>query len=271
MQKHGKAISTSHAQKSTVPRSQPERRVDSKGIARGEGRGGGFDSSQKKRGGSFHKHRLLLSHIRSSVSDYKTSKRLENKDCGNRVSDSVYVQAEPNSLASSLININTVYEFRLAGHSTISTDGSGVINGFFACDPSSAGLNFPEWNSLTVLFSEFRLKSLSVQFVPRAGTAGIKSALAVAGNLGTAAAPSAFANLTDNADCKYVVWNTTTPLGYTHTLHGTDLNWSQVTSPTTEPYAGAPGSIQYYMESSQTSTVHYDCMVWGIYQFRSRV
>lgn len=205
-----------------------------------------------------------------------TAKELKRGNyAGNRVSDLVYapLDEESGETASPFISLNTIYRFRLAGHSVITCDSSGTTNGFFACDPSSSGVNFPEWNLLAGLFSEFRLVKFCVQFIPRQGNSGTTSATAIAGNLGTAAAPGSFANLMDNADCRLVMTRPSAlPTGYTHVIRGEGIGWSQVTTPTTEPFAGAPGSIQYYNESSLTATtVIWDCMVWGIYEFRSRV
>lgn len=193
-----------------------------------------------------------------------------------RVSDQVALapDAESVELASSLVSLNTVYRFRLAGVFTLSMT-SGTINTYAACDPSAAGINFSEWSTLSALFSEFRLVEFGCQIVPNnnvsTGTSSC-GALAVCGNLGTAIAPGSYAAVADNADSKLMNLYTTTPLGYTHVIDGRGIEWSQVTTPTTEPYAGAPGSIQFFSNFGSASVSDiFRIIVWGIYDFRSRV
>jgi len=199
-----------------------------------------------------------------------------------RVCDTVVEPADTSMITSmDFVSLNQVYRFRLGGFSGI-TQTAGVINTFFACDPSAAGTNFPEWTTLAALFSEFRLVEYGVQFVcdwnnsnqSTVGTlaAGIPTCI-IAGNLGTAVAPGSLTAVCDNADAKFVqIPRMTSNLGYTHVINGTGVGWSQVTTPTTTPYAGAPGSIQMYGTFgalSQANAIR--CIIWGIYDFRSRI
>jgi len=176
---------------------------------------------------------------------------------------------------SSLIDPLQVYPFRLGGYTTLNLT-AGVINAFIAADPSAAGWNSPEWATLSALFSEFRLRSLTVQvqrsFIPLTGTTSVGN-LMMASNLGTATAPGSYAALADNADAVQMCWANTSNCGLFHTMRATDLNWSQVTTPTTEPYAGAPGSIQFYSDNGGTavSGLTYQIIISGIYEFRIRV
>jgi hypothetical protein len=189
--------------------------------------------------------------------------------------NSMLIEPMDVSAASPFIDLNTVYRFRLGGYATLSTS-TGVINTFFACDPSASGVNFGEWSTLSALFSEFRMVSFQVSFttfLPIGFSASQLGAVGIAANLGTATNPGSYAALADNADCK--LWQAlkdVSKTGYTHTLYGKGLNWSQVTTPTVEPYAGAPGSIQVYHNSGSASfTDIIQCLVSGIYEFRSRV
>jgi hypothetical protein len=195
---------------------------------------------------------------------------------GVRVSDVNYAAADT-SLAGSFVDLNRVYRFRLGGHTTIGYT-TGTLDDFFPCDPSASGLGFPEWTTLAALFSEFKLVSLTIQLVRQRQQSSdyntqFNNPIMIAGNLGTAIAPGSYSALADNADS--FMWNasqSTSDRGIYHTLHGTGLNYSQVTTPTTEPYAGAPGSIQVF--GTATSGVPNDvihALVIGIYDFRSRV
>jgi hypothetical protein len=177
------------------------------------------------------------------------------------------------SIASSFISLNQTYRFRLGGYASLASS-AGAINSFVAADPSASGWNSPEWSSLTSLFSEFRLVSLSVTFTPLYydGAVGSAPPAIIAGNLATAVAPGSYAALADNADAK--MWNFLSDRsmhGYTHTIKATNLNFSQVTTPTVEPYAGAPGSIQFYVSGLPTTATWMYLLISGIYEFRSRV
>jgi len=194
-----------------------------------------------------------------------------------RVSEQIYSAADT-SMASSFVSLNKVYRFRLGGYSGVNQT-TGVINTFFSCDPSAAGTNFPEWTTLTSLFSEFKLVEYGVQMVGdlwAAGALGTASAITscvVAGNLGTSVAPGSVTAVVDNADSKYVQFGKdTSTKGYTHIIRSTEIGWSQVTTPTVTPYAGAPGCIQIYGNFgsiSQSNALR--CLIWGIYDFRSRI
>jgi hypothetical protein len=206
------------------------------------------------------------------LKDRKTFRPLR----GVRVSTSDFAPADV-TLAKNFVSLNQVYRFRLGGHATIGYS-SGVLDDFLPCDPSASGLGFPEWPTLSALFSEFKLVELQVQFLRQRQSSNdyatqFNNPIIIAGNLGTAAAPGSYANLADNADA--VMWqaaSSTSDRGYTHVLKGTNLNWSVVSTPTTDPFAGAPGSIQMYGTASSgvpNDVIH--CLVVGIYDFRSRV
>ncbi len=212
----------------------------------------------------------------AELKDSKVRIRVRQPGTGLRVSEQSY-EAVDTTLASSFVDLNKVYRFRLGGHTTVGYT-SGTLDDFFPCDPSASGLGFPEWTTLAALFSEFKLVSLTVQLVRQRQsntdyTNQFNNPIMIAGNLGTAAAPGSYSALADNADS--FMWScaqSTSDKGIYHTLHGTGLNYSQVTTPTTEPYAGAPGSIQLF--GTATSGVPNDvihALVIGIYDFRSRV
>lgn len=211
----------------------------------------------------------------AELKDSKVRLRVRAPGSGLRVSDITYAAADT-SLAGSFVDLNRVYRFRLGGHTTVGYS-SGTLDDFFPCDPSASGLGFPEWTTLAALFSEFKLVSLTIQLVRQRQATNVttefNNPVMIAGNLGTAAAPGSYSALADNADS--FMWNasqSTSDRGIYHTLHGTGLNYSQVTTPTTEPYAGAPGSIQLFgTATSGTPGDVIHALVIGIYDFRSRV
>jgi hypothetical protein len=183
--------------------------------------------------------------------------------------------------ASGLADPLVVYRFNLGGY-TVLTKSAGVINSFLAADPSASGWNSPEWSSLSSLFSEFKLVSLSARITANYNvktTTTNTFGLGVCSNLGTATNPGSYAAIADNADAIMYSYTDTgrhrdNASGYTHTMHATQINWSEVATPTTTPYAGAPGSIQFYSDNGVASggdTAVFQVLIRGIYDFRIRV
>jgi hypothetical protein len=172
-----------------------------------------------------------------------------------------------------MMNPNQVYRFRLAGHTTLSI-ASGVVNNFIACDPSAAGSNFPEWATLSSLFSEFKLVEFGVDIMRNfIGGESKIAPLMIATNLGTAVNPGSYANLADNAYVKWYSYVNNEKTSMRIVLKGNSLGWSEVTTPTVSPYAGAPGSIQFYSNYSTGGSFidAFHLIVWGIYDFTIRV
>jgi hypothetical protein len=177
------------------------------------------------------------------------------------------------SAAADFLDPRTTYTFLLKGYSTLTANSSGVISSFFPFDPSSTGFNFSEWASLSSLFSEFRLKSFHVQFVPfTLTTASTVSPVGIGSNLSYSSAPGNISTVINQADG--IFWNggsDHTSLGYTHRVRpGVPLGWSSVSSPTNTPYAGAPGCIQIYNASNPSNLALYQCRVMGLYELRVR-
>lgn len=178
-------------------------------------------------------------------------------------------------LASSLISINTEYDFRLISAGVAaSSSGAGLLNGFQGADPSGGGTwTATEWASLITLFSEVKMKSFSITFNRTFDTTiQLGNVLMVSGALSTiAAAPTTYSQVFDNADAKmYQVQADTSKTGYTHTIRGTDLSWAIVTTPNPGGYAGCPGSIQYIGTFTASKAVLLLSM-HGVYAFRSRI
>jgi len=163
------------------------------------------------------------------------------------------------------------YMFELHGYSTLTSSGAGNLNTFLPFDPSGSGFSFSEWSTLASLFSEYRLKSFHVQFVGAFNTGIGQLPLAIASNIGVASAPGSTAVVIQNADA--VFWSAqhdTSRLGYTHHVRITDLGWAATASPTSTPYAGAPGSIQIYADFQGATVNIARALVRGVYEFRTR-
>jgi hypothetical protein len=219
----------------------------------------------------YRKHQHIFRKLFRGESKVSSGKPTRVSDAKETVVSSEDTEAL--SMAYSLSNPLSSYIFRLGGYAAIN-QVAGIIDTFFPADPSATGLNFPEWATLATLFSNFRLVQLKVQFVRSfLSTVTTLGAPMICSNLGTAIAPGSYAAVADNADSKF--WNgysSISNLGYTHIMNATDLNFSQVTTPTLTPYAGAPGCIQIYSSLGAVNvTPAYQCLITGIYEFRIRV
>jgi len=176
------------------------------------------------------------------------------------------------AMSTSLMNPLTPYKFFLGGYTTLVTAG-GIINSFIASDPSASGWNSPEWSSISSLFSEFRLISFSIEIVSTHNGGTVVFPLAICSNLGTATAPTSYAVVADNVDSRLYSWFDQSQKGIIHSMSCTEVGWSQVTTPTTTPYAGSPGCIQFYSNNG-TGTgagVAFVMLIKGVYEFRIRV
>ncbi len=207
--------------------------------------------------------------------DVKSTKALKSLDQGasHRVSEQVFLEPSETSLAQEMTDPRAIYRFKLGGYTTISFT-SGEAKGHFACDPSSSGVNFPEYSSLASLFAEVKLVEFGID-ICRTFTGGESKipAILFAANQGTAVTPSAYADLADNSQTMWFMYANNYPTGSKFVMKANGLNWSQVTTPTVEPYAGCPGSIQFYGVYSGGGTVSnaIHVKVWGIYDFTIRV
>lgn len=228
-------------------------------------------------------HKFITKHHMTNFAERKIKPR-DSNDRGSLTSldPRVFEPVSEDSvgLAGSLVNPLSVYRFRLGGYTVLGRT-AGVTNAFIAADPSASGWNSPEWSTLSALFSEFRLVQLGIK-ICRTNPASITTTipnLAICSNLGTATNPGSYAAVADNADACFFSYSDTSKAsdhksGQIHVMNATDLNWSQVTTPTVEPFAGAPGSIQLYGDNtlaSGTDTIIYQILIWGIYDFRIRV
>jgi hypothetical protein len=176
---------------------------------------------------------------------------------------------------SSLVDPLAVYRFRLGGYTTANIT-SGSVDVFIASDPSPSGWASPEWASLASLFAEFKLVSLTIHiarnFIADPPNPSGKGNLAVASNLGLATNAGSYASIADNADVKwYSQWDTSVS-GISHTMKSDQINWSETLTPTTQPYAGAPGCIQLFSQNGLTTSGGglYQIIISGVYDFRVR-
>jgi hypothetical protein len=184
------------------------------------------------------------------------------------------------ALAQSMVELNTVYEFRLVTTATLSSNGSGILAGYQNADPSGGSgstWTASEWSALVSLFSEVRMKSFSIRFsspYPRDPDFNTNTGnfIVLSGVLSSvASAPTTAAQVWDNADARPFNLQHTQRDVILHTIKGTDLNWAIVTTPNPGSYAGVPGSIQWYGSTYPASTTCGVIFIEGIYQFRSRI
>jgi len=188
--------------------------------------------------------------------------------------------ADSMSVAASMVDLGTVYRFRLV-HVTgsITASAGGILSGYQNADPSGgAGSTWTsvEWSALISLFSEVRNVNFSWICTPYRNNLLLQSGqLLVSGVLSSiAAAPTTADQVWDNADAvPYAIGTDTSKFGLKHTVHNTlsELSWAIVTTPTPGSYAGCPGAIQWLGGGFTASVVVAQTAVEGIYEFRSRI
>jgi hypothetical protein len=191
------------------------------------------------------------------------------------------------SMGRGVTNVNTIYTFRLVDNNSppqaqTSTAG-GVLASYQNADPSGgSGATWAssEWSNLIAMFSEVRLKSFTVNFVP-VPPEDSKIAGTTAGNYlftstvlsSISSAPTTSAQVFDNADGKmWTLFSRTASRGLRITLRPRrPLNWAVVTTPNPGSYAGCPGAIQWFADQLPVSTTCMCIKMEGIYEFRSRI
>jgi len=182
---------------------------------------------------------------------------------------------EAQSLASSIVDMNTVYKFRLTNSANLTTTGGGVLQGYENADPSGGSgstWTATEWSALISLFSEVKMDMFQLWFSPVTGlTQG--APLMISGVLSSVSAnPTSVNQVLDNADAQaWCLGTTKEPFSYKHTIRGSDLGWAIVTTPSPGSYAGCTGAIQYYGDGYSTTTTVAKLYIVGVYSFRSRI
>jgi len=190
------------------------------------------------------------------------------------------------SLASDMVEMNTVYRFRLTytSGSFMSTNGAGVIAGYDNADPSGgtgSTWTASEYSSLAALFSQIRVIGYQVWFTPvnpnstviNSNSNGVQGIFIASVLSSLAGAPSTAGQVLDNADCKeWCCFTTAQPHPYVHNVRYTgNINWASINTPNPGSYAGCPGAIQWYGGGFQNAEAVFRISHVGIYEFRSRI
>jgi len=179
-----------------------------------------------------------------------------------------------NSSMGNIRSLQANYIVRLAQPIALTTNGSGIVNQAIVCDPSSTGQNFPEYKSISGLYSTVRILGFRVQFcVQNVQTTGFTGApMVVGGALSTLGSPGSYDAVCQNADSKFwALGSDHSRFGYTHTLRlRRNLAFANVGSPDPGDFAGCPGCIQVYASTWPNGTTIASCLVEGIYEFKSR-
>ncbi len=175
----------------------------------------------------------------------------------------------------SLEKVQGVVNVRLSTILTIGSDDKQNVIGYIKCDPSSSGLDIPEWGSWTALFSQVRLLGGTTFWTNRTnvGSGGETDSLAIATTMGQVGNPPSRETVVDNAGAK--VWSyirdvksrgLCVPL-----LMSTQPTWADVATPNPGNNVGCPGGWIYYGAQYPSPSVGaFDVQVTVYVQFRSR-
>jgi len=176
--------------------------------------------------------------------------------------------------ASFFMNPDSVYEFMLKGFSTITSNGSGVVNSFAQFDPSSAGYNFSEYSDLAALFSQIRLKHVNIQVLSSNWnqSASPVEMVVTAGAVNPTAqgAPGSLGAVITLADGRFINGQMSSASGTNFSLAFSGNSWSPTSTVVVTPYAGCPGSFQLYGGVFPVTTQVAYLRVAFTYQFRAR-
>lgn len=168
-------------------------------------------------------------------------------------------------------SLSTPYVFRLCNSGDIVSTPGGQLNVAIPVDPSSSGINFDEWETITLLFSQFRVVAFSVQFCLTDNTLN-GAPVCIGGSFSSFAAPGSYNAVAENADSRF--WQASldkTRTGYKHTLRfPRRIDFSNTGTPVPGDWAGAPGAIQVFASGWPESTNCVSYLVEGFYEFMSR-
>ncbi len=176
------------------------------------------------------------------------------------------------SLASSFVNVNTIYEFRLSRLFGKSSDVGGTVNEYFSNDPSS----YAEWSSLTALFSQVKIRRAMARFArgyqgPVGTTVGVGSfrPMVVNANFDDIGTPGSYAGALDSPLNR--VWH----IDFDQSQLALELHldfvgeheplWADVTTPASSTlYQGCPGCFQMFQDTT-TASVEVCTVVQDVY------
>jgi len=177
-----------------------------------------------------------------------------------------------NDAASTFLNPDKVYMMMLKGFSTITTNGSGIVNVELPFDPSSSGYNFAEWTDLSGLFSQVKLMSVHLSVTPAnwSQAASPSEIATIAGciNPTASATPGSYGTVISNADGKMINGQCTSTVDFKLDYSGN--SWSPTSTVVVTPYAGCPGGFLLYGSNYPNTTQVAYVVVKNVYAFRGR-
>jgi len=176
------------------------------------------------------------------------------------------------SISKSLLNPNTVYQFRLVTTNSFNSSGAGILTGYINFDPSVSA----EWSTLTSLFDQVRgvRNRLSIVMLdPHSdgyATGPSKYQLFVSCDQGkNSVTPASVSAVVDCPNSKML------NLGSTQTfvmeyVYPKNMNWAPTSAPATAPDIGCYGEWQYYANALAATTSYFAVMQEFFIEFRSR-
>jgi hypothetical protein len=161
----------------------------------------------------------------------------------------------------SLLDPGTIYPFKLTTHGTLTTSVGGVTSSSIVCDPSS----YPEWSSLTALFSLCRLRKSTITLarafniaIPTATSSGSWYPTVFNALYDEVSAPVSYESVIDSPNWKLFNHNFFSGQSESISLKWDGDHcplWGDVASPhSSTSFSGTPGCFQVYADN-QTSSV----------------
>lgn len=198
------------------------------------------------------------------------SSRRSKRGGGSRVPTDFKQMSGPTAFCN---NLNQTHMMKLSELFPVTTNGSGVAAGVLVSDPSSSGVNFSNYGSISALWKEIRIVGFNVRVVPAdVKVTGTASPFCCSFSNTSTATPTSATSILDNAGSAMMSFNSTSVKGLlmSHRWPKT-LTYAGVTTPAPSSLtAGCPGSFGWYSDGHTVSTTIVWIYLEAIYQLRTR-
>jgi len=190
----------------------------------------------------------------------------------------------------SLVALSHTVYVPLSAHGVVASNGGGAALGAVSFDPSSAGFASVEFATISSIYTQIKLISISFQAISSTDssfeTKTTEGCIAFAMSRNNSSAPSNIENVLDNGSWigknaagntsvqLPFVWNPATDKscrGFRMFMDYPNLKYSITSTVATSNDTGCPGSIVFYGANLPASTTVFNYIISGVYAFRNKV
>jgi len=184
--------------------------------------------------------------------------------------------SSPLGLSVPVTQLQTTGAIRFSKLMTATSDGSGLINLALLADPGTVGQNYPEYAEFAALYGEVRLIQFGIQIVPAAPSVDTKSTVLVVGStLNSPIGSPTTANVLNLPTSRLInISQMASPEGFVYSIMAPrKLIFTETSTDTSNNIAAGTMQATIYLVGSgfPNTTDVFQIMVFGLYQFRSRL